>query len=127
VPFYDSAECRRAYARQEIGRPCVPSNVLAEAMRHLNNASIGPAVVPSHTGNGQTIRAVELEMVGFAVSHTRRPMTGSLRLTDLLKNGALGYYHCHKFVPGFDERIRPFLLKLRCQGGDVDAGLSELA
>src|SRR5215470_15538850 len=49
-----------------------------------------------------------------------------LALTRLLHGRALGCNHTHELVPGGDERLGPFFLKLGGQGIDVDAGLGEL-
>src|SRR4030095_9574272 len=43
-----------------------------------------------------------------------------------LECGTLGSDHRHQFVPRFNERLRPFILKLGSQGVDVDSGLGEL-
>src|SRR5262249_6870430 len=47
-------------------------------------------------------------------------------LTRLGKGRAFGSDHTHQLVPGGDERLRPFFLKLGGQGTDVDTSLGEL-
>src|SRR5437762_3212932 len=44
----------------------------------------------------------------------------------LLECGTLGGDDRHQFVPRFNERLRPFVLKLRSQGVDIDSGLGQL-
>jgi hypothetical protein len=43
-----------------------------------------------------------------------------------LECGTLGCDHRHQFVPGLNERLRPFILEPGGQGVDIDSGLSEL-
>src|SRR5260370_118272 len=59
-----------------------------------------------------------------ATCRTARP--GGEPLSRFLESRALGGDHRHQFVPGFDERGGPFVLKPGGQGVNVDTGLGEL-
>src|SRR5262245_62802721 len=56
-------------------------------------------------------------------SRTRIFTGGVPASAGLLELGALGGDHAHEFLPGRDERLRPFVLEPRCKGVHVDTGL----
>jgi hypothetical protein len=63
---------------------------------------------------------------GLAVPHLAFSAGDLVKfLSGFLQGGALGDYHRHEFVPGFDERSSAFVLEFRGQSVAIDSGLAE--